>query len=273
MSQNATSSHPGHGGARSSLGLPKRDRALQHFLWAADFVSFGGATAYKLEITNCDFKWDDCHAASRAQVRSHDRDRKAPCKFVRLSVMGTARKRPRNTALAPLEIDQAIRLVRGQRVMLDADLAKLYEVTTRRLNEQVRRNKERFPDDFAFELTPQEFTNLMSQTATSKSHGGRRKLPLAFTEQGVAMLSSVLRSAAAVRVNVEIMRAFVRLRRLLATPGELVEQITRLADTVQLHDHQIRAISDVLRRMIEKPVADRPARRIGFHQPGAGGRK
>jgi hypothetical protein len=106
----------------------------------------------------------------------------------------------------------------------------------------------------------------MSQFVTSSlRHGGRRKRPWVFTEQGVAMLSSVLRSSTAVRVNVEIMRTFVRLRRLMATPGELVEQITKLAETVQLHDHDIKVISQVLRQMIEKPAAKQ--RRIGFCTP------
>src|SRR5581483_911086 len=114
--------------------------------------------------------------------------------------------------------------------MLDIELAKLYGVPTKRLNEQVRRNRDRFPEDFAFQITEQEFTNLRSQFATSSlGHGGRRYRPWAFTEHGVAMLSSVLRSPTAVRVNIEIMRAVVRLRRLLATPGELVEQLRRLA--------------------------------------------
>lgn len=150
--------------------------------------------------------------------------------------------------------------------MLDSDLARLYGVPTKRLNEQVARNRDRFPDDFAYQLTPQEVTNLMSQFATSSlGHGGRRKRPWVFTEQGVAMLSSVLRSSTAVRVNVEIMRTFIRLRRLMATPGELVEQITKLAETVQLHDQDIKVISQVLRQMIEKPA--KPRRSIGFHSP------
>jgi hypothetical protein len=163
-----------------------------------------------------------------------------------------------------LQIEESIRIIRGQRVMLDSDLARLYGVTTRRLNEQVARNLDRFPDDFAFSLTQQEFMALMSQNATSKrGRGGRRKLPWVFTEQGVAMLSSVLKSSTAVRVNIEIMRAFVRLRRLMATPGELVEQLTKLAETVQLHDDRIKVISQVLQSMIEKPVP--PRRSIGFH--------
>ena len=152
--------------------------------------------------------------------------------------------------------------------MLDADLATLYGVTTRVLNQQVSRNKDRFPEDFAFQLTQQEFTTLMSQIVTSKiGRGGRRKRPWAFTEQGVAMLSSVLKSPTAVKVNIEIMRTFVRLRRLMATPGELVEQLTKLAETVQLHDEQIQVISQVLQQMLEEPA--RPQRSIGFHTGSA----
>jgi hypothetical protein len=98
---------------------------------------------------------------------------------------------------------------------------------------------------------------------SSSQHGGRRKLPWVFTEQGVAMLSSVLRSTTAVKVNIEIMRAFVRIRRLLATPGELVVQIQQLAETVQLHDHHIRAIADAMRKLMESPPA--PKGKIGFH--------
>jgi hypothetical protein len=166
--------------------------------------------------------------------------------------------------VTPEHIERAIHVVRGQRVMLDSDLAELYGVTTSRLNEQVSRNRDRFPDDFAFQLTQQEFTALMSQIAISKSgRGGRRKRPWVFTEHGVAMLSSVLRSPAAVRVNIEIMRTFVRLRRLMATPGELAEQLMKLAETVQLHDDQIKVITQVLQQMVEQP--EPPKRKIGFH--------
>src|SRR5262245_48952366 len=154
--------------------------------------------------------------------------------------------------------------------MMDSDLARLYRVTTAALNQAVRRNPGRFPADFAFQLTAQEFTALISQIATSKSgRGGRRKRPWVFTEHGVAMLSSVLRSPTAIKVNVEIMRAFVRLRRLLATPGELVTQLTRLAETVQLHDDQIKVITEVLKKMVAPPPApETPERRIGFQTPG-----
>lgn len=162
------------------------------------------------------------------------------------------------------QIQNMVHIVRGQRVLLDSDLARLYGVTTMRLNEQVARNRDRFPSDFAYQLTPQEFTSLISQIAISKpGRGGRRKLPWVFTEHGVAMLSSVLRSPTAVRANIEIMRAFVRLRRLMATPGELVDQLTRLAETVQLHDDQIKAIVHALNRLMERP--EPPKRRVGFH--------
>jgi hypothetical protein len=179
-------------------------------------------------------------------------------------VLHMAKKKASARVTTIEEIERSIHVIRGQRVMLDTDLANLYGVTTRRLNEQVSRNKDRFPIDFSYQLTQQEVTILRSQNATSSSaHGGRRTRPRVFTEQDVAMLSSVLKSPTAVRVNIEIMRAFVRLRRLMATPGDLVEQIRKLAETVQLHDNDIKVISRVLQQMIEKPVATR--RRIGFH--------
>jgi hypothetical protein len=161
-------------------------------------------------------------------------------------------------------IERMVHIVRGQRVMLDFDLARLYGVPTSALNQAVRRNADRFPEDFAYQLTQQEVMDLMSQIVISNTgRGGRRKLPWAFTEHGVAMLSSVLRSPKAVRVNIEIMRIFIRLRHLMATPGELVEQLTRLADIVQLHDGQIKAIAQVLNKLMERPVE--PRHPIGFH--------
>ena len=172
----------------------------------------------------------------------------------------------KSTSLKSEQIEQAIKIIRGQRVLLDSDLARLYGVTVKALNQAVKRNTERFPDDFAYQLTSQEVNNLKSQIVTSNSgHGGVRKLPWAFTEHGVAMLSSVLRSPEAVRVNIEIMRAFVRLRRLLATPGELVEQLRKLAETVQLHDEQIRSLAQILQKMMETPPP--PTGRIGFQTP------
>jgi len=177
-----------------------------------------------------------------------------------------AKKKP-PIAVSAEQIENQILIVRGQRVMLDSDLAELYGVPTKRLNEQVRRNRKRFPDDFAYQLTQQEFINLRSQFATSSlAHGGRRSSPWVFTEHGVAMLSSVLNSQTAIQVNIEIMRAFVRLRRLLATPGELAAQLQKLAETVQLHDEQIKVITDVLRKLMQPPP-QLPKGRIGFHTP------
>ncbi len=124
----------------------------------------------------------------------------------------------------------------------------------------MKRNVDRFPDDFSYLITLHEFKNLKSQFVTS-SYGGKRKPPRVFTEQGVAMLSSVLNSSLAIKVNIEIMRVFVQLRRLLATPGEIVEQLQKLSDAVQLHDHEIRQIAEVLRQMMAAP----PPREMGFH--------
>jgi hypothetical protein len=144
--------------------------------------------------------------------------------------------------------------------MLDSDLARLYGVPTRRLNEQVRRNRDRFPADFMFELTAGEAAALRSQIATSNSgRGGRRYLPLAFTEQGVAMLSSVLRSDRAVRVNIEIMRAFVKLRELLATHKDLARKLEALE---RKYDAQFKAVFDAIRQLMVPPRAKR--RQIGF---------
>lgn len=169
--------------------------------------------------------------------------------------------------LARLNVESHIFMLRGQRVMLDTDLARLYGVTTFRFNEQVKRNRDRFPDDFAYQLTQKELRILTSQNAiSSATHGGRRTMPWVFTEQGVAMLSSVLRSPMAVKVNIEIMRAFVRLRRLLATPGELVEQIQRLGELVNVHDHKIKNIMETIEAMLQPPPAP-PRGRFGFYPP------
>jgi len=177
--------------------------------------------------------------------------------------MGTKRKSKttKTIALSPEKIERAIIVLRGQRVMIDSDLASLYGVTTSALNQAVTRNLERFPTDFAFQLNQQEFNDLKSQFVTS-SWGGRRKCPWAFTEHGLAMLSSVLRSPMAALVNIEIMRVFVRLRRLMATPGELAERIAQLSEAVALHDGQIKAIAQVLHEMVAEPPKPRE---MGFH--------
>ena len=164
------------------------------------------------------------------------------------------------------QIESAIVLLRGEKVLLDADLAVLYGVTTKALTQAVRRNRDRFPRDFAFRLTLQEVTSLRSQIVTSKSsgRGGRRYLPLAFTEQGVAMLSSILRSKRAVRVNVEIMRAFVRLRKILAANTELARRLEELEQRVGEHDEQFVEVIRAIRKLMEPPAGPAP-RRIGFH--------
>ncbi len=140
---------------------------------------------------------------------------------------------------------------RGVKVMLDSDLAELYGVETRRQNEQVKRNIDRFPDDFMFELDQEEWKILKSQNATS-SWGGRRKLPLAFTEQGVAMLSSVLNSPSAIAVNIQIIRVFTRMREILSTHKELLLQLEKLSGTVSHHSRDIKAIFNILKRMQEE---------------------
>jgi hypothetical protein len=138
----------------------------------------------------------------------------------------------------PVEIiERRIYLVRGHKVMLDSDLAELYGVPTFRLNEQVKRNRKRFPDDFMFQLSPRESEALRSQFAMSKKgRGGRRYLPYVFTEQGVAMLSSVLNSERAVQVNILIMRAFVRLREMLATHKDVARKLKKLEKKFAQHD-------------------------------------
>ena len=155
-------------------------------------------------------------------------------------------------------IEQAILLIRGHRVMLGTDLAALYGVPVHRLNEQVKRNRGRFPEDFMFQLSPDEWSNLKSQIAIS-SWGGVRHAPYAFTEQGVAMLSSVLHSPRAVQVNVEIMRAFVRLRRILADNTSLAR---RLDELEKKYDVQFKAVFDAIRSLMQSPEPKK--KRIGF---------
>lgn len=160
-------------------------------------------------------------------------------------------------------IKQSIFQIRGQKVMLDFHLAELYGVPTKRLKEQVRRNSDRFPADFMFELTEQEEHLLRSQLATSKrGRGGSRYRPFAFTEQGVAMLATVLSSKRAVRVNIAIMRTFVELRQIIASHKELAVQLRELERKVGTHDLQIRAIFEAIRQLVKTP--DLPKRQIGF---------
>jgi hypothetical protein len=169
------------------------------------------------------------------------------------------------SGLVPRErIEQTILLIRGHRVMLDADLAKLYGVTTFNLNKAVKRNVDRFPDDFMFRLSAQETASLTFQIGISKSRGrgGRRYAPYVFTEQGVAMLSSVLRSKRAIQVNIAIMRAFVKLRELVTSHRGLASKLVLLERKVGGHDGQIRSLFDAIRQLMEPPVPK--SRRIGF---------
>jgi hypothetical protein len=171
----------------------------------------------------------------------------------------------RATGLVPIKaIVSRILVLRGQRLMLDADLAELYGVPTKVLVQAVKRNVERFLSDFMFRLTDQEFAALRSQTVTTKpGRGGRRTAPYAFTEQGVAMLSSVLNSPQAVQVNIGIVRAFVRLREALASNRELAAKFEELARKVDTHDRAIAGLLRTLRELMNPPPAS-PKRPIGF---------
>jgi hypothetical protein len=169
---------------------------------------------------------------------------------------------PSQAAIVPTAlISQKIFFVRGTRVMLDAHLARLYAVATKNLNKAVKRNASRFPSDFMFQLSPKELQSLGFQSGTSKpGRGGRRYAPYAFTEQGVAMLSSVLRGSRAVHVNVAIMRTFVRLREMLTTHEELRRKIDAME---KRYDARFQAVFETIRRMLETPI---PAKKpIGFH--------
>jgi len=171
--------------------------------------------------------------------------------------------------VSPRRIELAILLIRGENVILDATIASLYGVTVGQLNQAVKRNRDRFPPDFMFQLTKEELKNLRAQGAanlksqsviSSSGWGGRRIRPHAFTEQGVAMLSSVLRSGRAIRVNIEVMRAFVRLRRMLASHADLARKLDALE---RKYDAQFRVVFDAIRELMAPPV--RKPRSIGFH--------
>ena len=168
--------------------------------------------------------------------------------------------------------EPAIQLVRGQRVMLDSDLAAIYQVSTKRLNQQLGRNRSRFPADFAFQLTVEELTNLRlqiatsslsSQTTTSKKHGGRRYLPWVFTEHGAIMLASILNSDVAVQASVRVVRAFVRLREMVAGNAGLATKLAELERRLDSHDESIANLFQVIRQLLTPPT--KPKREIGFH--------
>jgi phage regulator Rha-like protein len=157
--------------------------------------------------------------------------------------------------------EQSILLIRHQKVMLDADLAALYGVETKQLIRAVKRNLARFPDDFMFQLNEEESENLRYHFGTSSQWGGRRYPPYAFTEQGVAMLSSILKSKRAVQVNIEIMRTFVRLRRILASHADLARKLEALE---KKYDAQFKIVFDAIRQLMAPSEPEPPKKRIGF---------
>jgi ORF6N domain-containing protein len=174
---------------------------------------------------------------------------------------GQKRKTSQSALVRATGVDAVIRVLRGERVILDSDLAVLYGVSTSALNQAVKRNRERFPGDFMFALTTQEASALKSQSVISNGRGGRRRsLPAAFTEQGVAMLSSVLHSPRAIVANIEIMRAFVRLRRFVLSYADLTRKLQELE---RKYDAQFQVVFDAIRALMEPPPT--PRRRIGFH--------
>ena len=163
-----------------------------------------------------------------------------------------------------------IYLIRGEKVMIDRDLAELYGVTTGRLNEQVKRNIDRFPEDFMFQLTESELTNLKSQIAIS-SWGGRRTLPYVFTEHGVLMLSSVLNSDLAIKVNIQIMRVYTKIRNMLATHKDLLLKFEQLETKLSIHDDQFLLIFEYLKQFEEakqQHLEQTNRKKIGYRKPG-----
>lgn len=166
-------------------------------------------------------------------------------------------------AIVPVEIiEKKILLIRGKRVLLDSDLAEMYGVEVKHLKRQVRRNIDRFPPDFMFELSKEEYQSLRRQFGTFKKGEHVKYLSYAFTEQGVAMLSSVLKSKKAVQVNIAIMRVFVKLREILSTHKELAHKLSLLERRIEKHDKEIRGIFEAIRHLMAAPV--KPKRRIGF---------
>lgn len=173
---------------------------------------------------------------------------------------------PRKKSLvAPQRIEKAILLIRGQKVILDSDLAEIYGVTTTRLNQQVGRNIDRFPDDFSFILSQQEVADLKLQIATSNvGRGGRRKPPRVFTEHGAVMAASVLNTPIAVAASIEVVRTFVRLRQFLAAHSELEQHLRELEARLLRHDEQLVVVFEAIHQLMEPPPAPQKTGRIGF---------
>ena len=163
-------------------------------------------------------------------------------------------------------IEAKIYFIRGQRVMLDADLAELYGVSTKRLNEQFSRNRERFPIDFAFQIDRKELPILISQFAIPNSeHGGRRQLPWAFTEHGAIMLATVLSSAVAIEASVRVVRAFVHLREMLASNKQLAVKFAELERRLDANDEAVKTLFDAIRELLKPNPSEAARREIGFH--------
>lgn len=176
-------------------------------------------------------------------------------------------KKELQVLVAEQKILNRIYVIRGEKVMIDQDLAEMYGVETKQLKRQVKRNIDRFPKDFMFELTKKEFENLRSQIGTS-SWGGTRYMPMAFTEQGVAMLSSVLNSKTAIEVNIRIIRVFTKLREYALTHKEILMQLAKLEKEVKGNSKDIENIFMVLKELIEKQSKPVPRNKIGFKRQG-----
>jgi len=169
-------------------------------------------------------------------------------------------------------IEAAIHFIRGQRVMLDADLAAIYGVTTKQLNQQVRRNLDRFPADFAFQVNNKELAALRSQIVTSKARGGRRYLPWAFTEHGAIMVASILNSTIAIEASVRVVRAFIYLREQIAANRELAKKFSELEKRLDGHDESLATLFEAIRLLLEPPYPEKQKREIGFHVKEQAGR-
>jgi len=176
--------------------------------------------------------------------------------------LARTRKTQRSSVLPVEIVERRIYVIRGTKVMLDSSLAELYEVSTGNLNLAVKRNIARFPADFMFQLTRKEAASLVLQSAIPNVRGGRRTLPYAFTQEGIAMLAAVLNSPKAIQVSIAIMQAFVKLREMLATHADLAKKIEDLELKFTSHDEELRTVFDSLRQLLEPP--ERPKRQIGF---------
>ena len=171
---------------------------------------------------------------------------------------------PNETVISTEEVAPMVHFIRGKRVMLDSDLAKIYGVETKRLKEQFNRNEDRFPESFAFVLTRQELANLRSQIATSSSHGGSRYLPIAFTEHGTVMLASILNSKRAVEMSIFVVEAFIRMREMVVGNKQLAKKLSELENRVNGHDETIADLFNAIRQLLE-PEAPKTEREMGFH--------